>query len=405
VLDAQASTDTFGSAHAVAQLPQWVTSVVSFAQLPEQLVSPAPHVVPHEPAEQTWPPTHAVLHAPQLPLSTCVLTSHPLAGFPSQSANPVAHAPITHVPVAQVVAAFAKLHRIPHPPQLATSLLFVGVSQPFAAAPSQSPYPTAQAPITQLLAEQALTATFASAHAVAHAPQWLTSVVSFAQLPEQFVSPAPHVVPHEPEEQTWPPPHAALHAPQLPLSACVFTSHPFAGLPSQSAKPAAHAPITQPPVAQVAAAFAKLHLSPQPPQLPTSVLLVAVSQPFVATPSQSPNPAAHAPTTQLLAEHASTAVFGRAHEVAQLPQWLTSVVSSAQLPEQLVSPAPHVVPHAPAEHTWPPPQAFLHAPQFPLSAWVFVSHPLDGSPSQSAKPTLHAPSAHTPVEHVAPAFA
>jgi hypothetical protein len=74
----------------------------------------------------------------------------------------------------------------------------------------------------------------------------------------------------------------------LPFSACVFTSHPFAGFPSQSAKPAAQAPIAHVPVAHDAAAFAKVQTIPQPPQLFTSVLFVAVSHPFAATPSQSP---------------------------------------------------------------------------------------------------------------------
>ena len=99
-------TDTFGSAHAFVQLPQWFTSVVSATQLLEQSVVVPPHVVPHAPAEHTWPPPHAVPQLPQLPLSACVLTSQPFAGLPSQSANPGAQAPMAHAPVAQVAPAF-----------------------------------------------------------------------------------------------------------------------------------------------------------------------------------------------------------------------------------------------------------------------------------------------------------
>jgi hypothetical protein len=105
VLDEHASTETFGSAQALAQLPQWFTSVASLTQLPAQLVRPAPHVVEQAPEEHTWPPPHALPHPPQLPLSDCVLTSHPLAALPSQSAKPVAQVPREHVPLAQVAAA------------------------------------------------------------------------------------------------------------------------------------------------------------------------------------------------------------------------------------------------------------------------------------------------------------
>jgi hypothetical protein len=143
---------------------------------------------------------------------------------------------------------------------------------------------------------------------------------------------------------------------------------------------------------------------PHPPQLFTSVLCVAVSQPFEATPSQSPKPAAQAPTTHLLAEHALTDTLGSAQTFVQLPQWFTSVVSVTQLLEQFVVEPPHVVPQMPAEHTWPPPHAFLQVPQLATSAAVFVSQPFAGLPSQSANPGWHAPSAHAPDEHVAPAL-
>jgi hypothetical protein len=139
-----------------------------------------------------------------------------------------------------------------------------------------------------LLDEQALTLTFGRAQALVQLPQWLTSVVSLTQLPPQLASPAPHVVVHAPDEHTLPPPHVVPHPPQFPLSDWVFTSQPLAGLPSQLAKPAAQAPMTHVPVEQVAAALGKVHWTPQPPQLLASLLSVAVSHPFEATPSQLP---------------------------------------------------------------------------------------------------------------------
>lgn len=145
-------------------------------------------------------------------------------------------------------------------------------------------------------------------------------MTSFAQLPEQLVSPAPQVVPHVPDEQTLPSAHVFLHAPQLPLSARVLTSQPFAGLPSQSAKPGLHAPIAHTPAPQLALALAKLQRTPQPPQLFTSLAPVAVSQPLPAAPSQSPKPAAHAPTTQLRAAHALIEAFASAHTLVHDPQ-------------------------------------------------------------------------------------
>jgi hypothetical protein len=99
-----------------------------------------------------------------------------------------------------------------------------------------------------------------------------------------------------------------------------------------------------------------------------------------------------------------TLTFGSAQAVVQLPQWFSSVASLTQLPEQLVVVPPHVVPHLPAEQTWPPPHALPQAPQLALSEAMLVSQPLVGTPSQSAKPALHAPGAHVPDEHVAPAL-
>jgi hypothetical protein len=135
---------------------------------------------------------------------------------------------------------------------------------------------------------------------------------------------------------------------------------------------------------------------PQPPQLVTSVPRVATSQPLLARPSQSPKPLAHAPTTQLDPEHAFTATLGSAHAFVQAPQWLTSVVSFTHAPAQFVRPAPHVVVQVPFEHTVPPGHTWPQAPQWLLFARTFTSQPLAALASQSAKPVLQLPMAHTP---------
>ena len=133
-----------------------------------------------------------MLQRPQLPLSLPTLTSQPLAAMPSQSAKPAAQAPIPHAPASQVAAALAKRHATPHAPQWFRSAPRTLSSQPSAALPLQSAKPLAQAPTTHAPAAQALTVTFASAHAASHAPQCRGSVMGDTQPPPQLVRPAPH---------------------------------------------------------------------------------------------------------------------------------------------------------------------------------------------------------------------
>lgn len=102
---------------------------------------------------------------------------------------------------------------------------------------------------------------------------------------------------------------------------------------------------------------------------------------------------------------AFTEVFGSAQTVAQVPQCFASVVRSAQLPLQLVKPVPQVVVQTPAEHTLPSGQTAPHAPQLPLSLFVFTSQPLIALPSQLAKPAAQMPMPHVPVVHEAAALA
>ena len=67
------------------------------------------------------------------------------------------------------------------------------------------------------------------------APQDDGSVCRLRQVFEQFVRPVMHVATHAPFEQTCPLPHTVPQPPQLLRSFCVFTSQPFAALPSQLA--------------------------------------------------------------------------------------------------------------------------------------------------------------------------
>ena len=83
-----------------------------------------------------WANVHAVAQVPQCVGSLARVTSQPLALLPSQSSKPVAHAPRTHAPVAQLEAALANAHARPQAPQFVA--VFVGASQPSAGSPLQS---------------------------------------------------------------------------------------------------------------------------------------------------------------------------------------------------------------------------------------------------------------------------
>jgi hypothetical protein len=140
------------------------------AALPSQLAYPglqAPR--PHAPLVQTGEPFCAVHTVPQAPQCEGLvrLVSQPFARLPSQSLNPALHAD-WHAPVAHEAVALAPAEQVtPHPPQLAR--VFVAVSQPFAATPSQSAVP---------------------------APHWRLQLPAvsqpFAALPSQSPKPASH---------------------------------------------------------------------------------------------------------------------------------------------------------------------------------------------------------------------
>lgn len=74
------------------------------------------------------------------------------------------------------------------------------------------------------------------------------------------------------------------HAPQFARLVSV-ASQPSAVLPLQFAKPMLQLPIVQMPEPQLAPAFAKLHVMPQPPQFAS--VRRSTSQPFAGLRSQS----------------------------------------------------------------------------------------------------------------------
>ena len=78
----------------------------------------------------------------------------------------------------------------------------------------------------------------------------LIAMIAFVIL-VAYVVIAPLVVPYDPNEVDF---SIAYHAPSL--------SHPFAGFRSQSRKPALHCAMTQPPLAQPAIAFGRVHTRP-----------------------------------------------------------------------------------------------------------------------------------------------
>jgi hypothetical protein len=254
---------SFG-AQATPHAPQLFTSLDEFTSQPSaalwlQSAKLAAHVSPQVPlqvAVEFGPEAHAFPHAPQLLTSEAVLISHPSAACPSQSAKPALHSAMAHAPAAQTGAALDRLHAFRHAPQLLASR-FVSTSHPFAGFASQSAKPALHAKV-QAPALHA-DAAFVAVHAFPHAPQLLTSAAVLishpsAACPSQSAKPALHVaMPHAPAVQEGVAlgvTHAFPHAPQLFASEAGVKLQPVR-LWSQSAYPGwqtavVHAPFTQP---------------------------------------------------------------------------------------------------------------------------------------------------------------
>ena len=267
----------------MSQPPQLFKSLPSVTHTPPQFVCPPGHTItpqtPDPPSfdEQHAPPMqkgvstlHRTLHPPQFAGSTVMSRQRP-----AQHACPVPHgtagqvAPARHTPLMQLEPA---PHRLLQPPQLFESLARFA-SQPLATAPSQLPKPRAQAAMPHIPPAHDDDA-FGALHTLPHAPQLLGSLAVIAQNAPQHCVPPGHGVPpphsgtHNPAEHARPAPHARPHAPQFARSVCRSLSQPFIARPSQSPNPRAQFATTQRALTHAAAPFAiGLHAMPQPPQL------------------------------------------------------------------------------------------------------------------------------------------
>ena len=94
------------------------------------------------------------------------------------------------------------------------------------------------------------------AQTVVQVPQAPGSVAVLRQLPEQFVSPVPQEVTHDPAEHTVPAAQTVPQPPQFARSLCVLISQPLVALPSQLAQPVLQVPSAQAPTVHVALALA-----------------------------------------------------------------------------------------------------------------------------------------------------
>ncbi len=419
---------------APAQAPQWLASVARFASQPlaarpSQFAYPGAHAPSaHAPPAHTGlacgnrPGEHTAPHEPQLPVSPDSAVSHPLALAPSQFPKPEKQTPMAHEPAAQVGAACGSKQTAAQRPQLPASTARFA-SQPLRALASQLAKPALHAPREHEPATHTVPA-FANCvgeHAVLHPPQWLGSLEiadshPLALDPSQLPYPGSHApIAQAPPAQpalACAKPHAVEQAPHRAGSAVRFASHPFAGLPSQSAKPVRHGPSEQTPATHTAPALGNIAVVHVPPQLPqwfgsTSTL---VSQPLTASPSQLPYPGAHAPIVHTPPTHVAPAL-AKAHVVMQLPQLPGSAVMFvsqplATMPSQLPLPARHgVIKQDPLLQNVPAAQATPQAPQFALVDARSASQPLAGLWSQSAKPGEHAPISHVPSRQTACAYA
>ncbi len=158
-------------------------------------------------------------------------------------------------------------------------------------------------------------------------------------------------MPHVPIWQRCPAGHTRAQAPQWLLSVLVFTH-----APPQKVVPVGHA-VTHMPFEHASPTLQRL---PQRPQCRV-FWFVLISQPLVALASQLAKPALQAPSAQALDAHVAVALANA--------------------------------------HTRP------QAPQLAVIARRSISHPLAGSPSQSAKPVVHAASAQVPLRQAAVALA
>ena len=345
------------------QVPQFAVSFLMFVSqplvaLPSQLPQPVSQAIPHPPEVQDGVPLLALQtlgHDPQCAGSLFKSASQPSPTKPLQFDQPAEHVVMEQALPEQADVAWFVLHARPQPPQF-NALELVLVSQPFTKLLSQSPIGAVQAMPQVPLLHDGLPPD--ALHAFAHVPQWVASFLRltsqpFATLPSQFAKFVAQLIWHAPAAQDAVPLlmlHAAVQVLQCSGSVPRFVSQPFVALPSQLPNPTLQV-IPHTPLAQVAVPLVESQTVPQPPQFAGAVLTF-VSQPFAALLSQLPNPVLQA--------------------MPQVPSVQDAV--------------PLTVLHA-----------CPHAPQFAGVASMSTSHPLAALLSQLAKPVEHA------IEHAPPA--
>jgi hypothetical protein len=174
----------------------------------------------------------------------------------------------------------------------------------------------------------------------------------------------------------------------------VFTSQPFVALESQSAYGALQVN-PQLPDEQVVVAFCRdVHACPQAPQF-VVLVFVLTSHPLAALPSQSAVPAGQDETLHAPALHTADPLVGVGQACPQVPQFATLARTSTSHPFVAwpsQSPYPLAQFWIVQEPAMQDAVAFTrlqrrpHAPQCADVVWVFVSQPLDTSPSQLPVP-------------------
>jgi hypothetical protein len=382
------------------QEPQFasVLSGVSHPSAAEPLQLPQPELhdaTPQDP--ETHIPTafgglHAMPQPPQFAVDVCVLISQPFDDTPSQLPQPALQDVTTQLPVEQLSFAFGRLHAVPQAPQLVSEVS--AVSQPLPDMPSQLPYPLSQAPSVHVPLAQ-LSDALVKLHVEPHAPQFISvsSGVSqpFAASPSQLPQPALHaVIVHVPlahDSEAFGRLHGVPQPPQF-MRVVIGVSQPSALAMLQSANPGLQPESWQVPVAQLSPAPGRSQIMPHAPQFVS--VLSGVSQPLDAVMSQLPNPELHVPRTHEPVEHDSVA-FGRSHVVPHELQSASvlSIVSQpfASTASQLPRPELHdAIAHMPVAQVAVAPAREHATPQAPQSVSVRIerSQPFDAAPSQSS---------------------
>ena len=247
---------------------------------------------------QLWPLAQTLLQAPQWFVLSVRFVSQPLLAIPSQLPKPGLQLEIEQTPELQAAVPLVELQTEPHKPQL--EVVFRFVSQPLLASPSQLPKPGLQEATLQTLAIHA-GVPLAALQMLLQAPQLLTSVVVFTQVPLQSVCPlAQLVVTHEPFTQLCPLEQAAQTAPAVPQELAVVgvtqvlpLQQPFGQEVELQLVEEVHCPLTQ--------VWPLKHAWPQVPQLAGSFAVFTHAPPHTMSPPGQE--AAHRPPVQMPLAH------------------------------------------------------------------------------------------------------